>query len=434
MAQLVHLKEQHTAKLKIAKVLLFAGVALYLVFCFTPLRLHYDTVRYFAIKDCIELGCPPDSDAAKDFFPFGYTAFLLLFSKLGILNSFSIVFVNALYLFGGLVLLYKVFEKQVSPVYLFVLVLFNWLFIKFVAHPLSEMQYLFLSMACIYYFHRYTQSKKIVFLLLSLFLSWLALQTRTVGISLVAGIGVGFLWEFRNGMLLFLKKNKILVAAVAIAAVAAVVFFAKELGIKHYLGVFTTHLANTSFLAMWGWHFTEWGEVLMNMPSGKAIEKIPMQLGAAMFILVGIVFFIWFCYSFFFKKNSIPFFIKAYLFFYFLIIFTWPFADPRFWVPVIPIMVVVVLQSSFEKMKTMKIASSLFLVFYILMGALSAVFMIYSSFNKEFLAKTQANGVYRKEYETHFFGKTIPDSTTTIRADSTNVINVSIVDLLKRHD
>lgn len=434
MAQLVHLKEQQTAKLKIAKVLLFAGVALYLVFCFTPLRLHYDTVRYFAIKDCIELGCPPDSDAAKDFFPFGYTAFLLLFSKLGILNSFSIVFTNALYLFGGLVLLYKVFEKQISPIYLFVLVLFNWLFIKFVAHPLSEMQYLFLSMACIYYFHRYTQSKKIVFLLLSLFLSWLALQTRTVGISLVAGIGVGFLWEFRNGMLLFLKKNKILVAAVAIAAVAAVIFFAKELGIKHYLGVFTTHLANTSFLTMWGWHFTEWGEVLMNMPSGKAIEKIPMQLGSALFIIVGIVFFIWFCYSFFIKKNSIPFFIKAYLFFYFLIIFTWPFADPRFWVPVIPIMVVVVLQSSFEKMKAMKIASSLFLVFYILMGALSAAFMIYSSFNKEFLAKTQANGVYRKEYEMHFFGKTVPDSTTTIKTDSTSVINVSIVDLLKRHD
>lgn len=434
MAQLVHLCEQHTAKLKIAKVLLFAGVALYLVFCFTPLRLHYDTIRYFAIKDCIELGCPPDSDAAKDFFPFGYTAFLLFFSKMGILNSFSIVVTNALYLFGGLVFLYKIFEKKISPVFLFVFVLFNWLFIKFVAHPLSEMQYLFLSMACIYYFHKFTQSKKVAFLLLSVLLSWLALQTRTVGISLVAGIGLGFLWEFRNGMLLFLKKNKILVATVTIAAVASVIFFAKELGIKHYLGVFTTHLENTSFLTIWAWHFTEWGEVLMNMPSGKPIEKIPMQLGSKLFIIVGIVFFIWFCYSFFIKKNSIPFFIKAYLFFYFLIIFTWPFADPRFWVPVIPIMVVAVLQSSFEKMRAMKIASSLFLVFYILMGALSAAFMIYSSFNKEFLAKTQANGVYRKEYETHFFGKTIPDSTITIKKDSTNFINVSIVDLLKRHD
>lgn len=426
---------QHNPKLGIAKILLFVLIALYFVFCFTPLRLHYDTIRYFAIKDCLELGCPPQSDAAKDFFPFGYTAFLLIFSKLGILNSFSIVFINALYLLGGLVFIYKVFEKKITPAFLFVLVLSNWLFIKFVAHPLSEMQYVFLSMASIYYFNKYAQSKKIPFLLLAVFLSWLALQTRTVGISLVAAIGAGFIWEYKDSMVLFLRRNKILVAGIIVSVIAAVIIFAKELGIQHYLGVFTTHLKQTSFATRLAWHFTEWGEVLLNMPSGKAIEKLPLQLGSALFIIVGIVFFIWFCITFFIKKNSIPFFLKAYLFFYFVIIFNWPFADPRFWVPVVPIIVIVVLQSSLDKIKRMKIITSLFLLFYILMGALSAFFMIYSSFNKEFLAKTQANGVYRKEYEMHFFGKVAQDtSAKATHADSTNVINASIVDLLKRHD
>ena len=236
-------------------------------------------------------------------------------------------------------------------------------------------------------------------------------------------------------MLLFVKKNKILFAGITIAIAAAVIIFAKVLGIQHYFGVFTTHLKKAPFFTRLGWHFTEWGEVLLNMPAGKAIEKLPPHLGSALFIITGIIFFGWFCFSFFIKKSSLPFFLKAYVFFYFIIMFNWPFADPRFWVPVIPVMAVVILQWPFEKARRAKIPTYLFLVFYILMGLLSAGFMIYSSFNKEFFAKTQANGVYKKEYEIHFFGKVSRDtSTTSVQTDSTSVINVSIVDLLKRHD
>jgi len=69
----------------IVKLAFFTILAVYIVDCFTPLRLHVDTIRYYAIKDCIEFGCPADSDAATDYFPYGYTVLLLVFSKLGIL-------------------------------------------------------------------------------------------------------------------------------------------------------------------------------------------------------------------------------------------------------------------------------------------------------------------------------------------------------------
>src|ERR1700688_2049045 len=96
----------------------FAMVAVYLIDCFTPLRLHYDSVRYYAIKDCWEFKCPPDSDAAKDYFPIGYTALLFVLSKLGILKSFSIVLINSAFLLSSLYFLYKVFEGS-FPKYLF---------------------------------------------------------------------------------------------------------------------------------------------------------------------------------------------------------------------------------------------------------------------------------------------------------------------------
>src|SRR4051812_22459970 len=81
--------------------------AVYLLNCFSPLRLHVDMLRYFAIKDCVELGCPPDSTAAKDYLPWGYTGLLLALSKIGLLKSFVLVLINCIYLGVSLYLIRK---------------------------------------------------------------------------------------------------------------------------------------------------------------------------------------------------------------------------------------------------------------------------------------------------------------------------------------
>jgi len=87
---------------RLMKILLLALAGIYLLNCLSPIRLHVDTLRYFAIKDCIELGCPPDSEAARDYFPYGYTALLLILSKLHLLHSAVIILFNCAYLFGGI--------------------------------------------------------------------------------------------------------------------------------------------------------------------------------------------------------------------------------------------------------------------------------------------------------------------------------------------
>src|SRR5215216_5086188 len=87
------------------KFLFFLLVFIYLANCFTPLHLHVDTVRYFNIKDCMEGHCPDvpvGPSPATDYLPYGYTALLILLSKLGILKSFSIIFINCIYIFGAL--------------------------------------------------------------------------------------------------------------------------------------------------------------------------------------------------------------------------------------------------------------------------------------------------------------------------------------------
>jgi hypothetical protein len=402
-----------------------AIVTVYLADCFTPFRIHMDGLRYFAIKDCIEFGCPLDSPAATDYFPYGYTALLLVFSKLGILKSFWLVLINCIFLFTGLYFFSRVFEKKISPYLLSLIILINWLFVKYTAHPLSEMQYIFFSLMGVYFFHRFIIQKRMQLLLLSLFFSWLAFVTKTVGITLMGAIAVGLIWEFREAQLAFLKKNKILVGSILVLLVLALIFFSKFLGINHYANVLSEHFKEAPFFTRMEWRFKEWGEMFLNTPSNKVIDHVA-KLGEYGFVLVGFLIFCWFMFKLYFKKNNLPFFLKAYFLFYCIIIFNWPFNDPRFWIPVMPLMAAFVLQLPIGENKLTRFLSTSLFVVYLALGAFASGYMVYTSFNKAELAKNQAKGVYKNEYEVHFFGKPLSDTATQV--------DPYIVEFLRRYD
>lgn len=394
----------------------------FLLNCFTPLRLHYDMLRYFAIKDCIELKCPPGADP-NDYMPYGYTALLLLLSKLGILKSFTIVFVNCLYLFGALFFLKKIFSNILSPYLLFFLVLLNWAVIKFVAHPLSETQYLFFSLASLYSFYLFVRNKNIWHLLLAFLLAGLAFLTRTIGITLVAALLTALIWEYRKQLLNLIKKNGFLLLAL-ILCLSGVLIFSKQLGLNHYTGEMSKQFnEGLRYSDIVFWHFSEWGEIVLNTSRFKVIGFFPTPAGEWLFIIAGILGLGGFIYLCFIRKNSIPFIIKAYLFFYFMLMFNWPYADPRFWMPVIPLIAAVISQTNFSTNRFLKWFSISYFLFYSALGLISLVYLTHTSLNKKELSKTQAKGVYRNEYEMHFFGKTLSDTVTRVDSNLVNFLN-----------
>jgi hypothetical protein len=398
---------------------------LFFLNCFTPLRLHYDMLRYFAIKDCIESKCPPGADP-NDYMPYGYTALLLIFSKLGILRSFTLVCINCLYLFFGLYFVRKIFTNIRSPYFLFFLVLLNWTVIKFVTHPLSELQYLFFSLASLYAFYLFVQRKKITHLFLSFLFAGFAFLTRSVGITLVAALSVSLIWEYRKELIGLVKKNKIAVFAAGIC-IAVVLIFSRQLGLNHYSGVMSRQFKEgLQFRDVIQWHFSEWGEIFLNTSKLKVISYLPGRLGGTLFLIAGILGVGGFIYICFIGKNRIPFVVRAYLFFYMLLLFNWPFADPRFWVPIIPLIAAVISQTSFSHKPVFKIIALSYLLIYSLLGLASLGFITYTTFNKKEFSKIQAAGVYRNEYETHFFGKPLSDTVTHV--------DQNLVDFLNKYD
>ncbi len=131
---------------------MFGMVLVYLLRAVLPLHLHFDRIRYYNIKDCLEFGCDPNSFAATELPPFGYTGLLIVLSSWVSSIRFSIVFVNCLYILLVFTWCIKIFASQLNPFVFGVLALFNWTLIKFVAHPLSEMQYIFFSAVSLYCF------------------------------------------------------------------------------------------------------------------------------------------------------------------------------------------------------------------------------------------------------------------------------------------
>jgi hypothetical protein len=117
-----------------------------------------------------------------------------------------------------------------------------------------------------------------------------------------------------------------------------------------------------------------------------------------------------------------PAVIIFYLVIYSLVIFKWPHFDPRFWVPVLPFVVTVILKAPLPAAKWLKPFSICVFAAYMLMGIAAFSFSFYTQFNKEAFARTQANGIYQKEYEIHFFGKTPEFNTTPTRFEALEIL------------
>lgn len=394
-------------------------VVVFLANCYTPLRLHVDTLRYFAIKDCIELGCPPDSTAAQDYLPFGYTALLLALSKIGLLKSWAIVFLNCVFLFVSLYLIAKMFQKSANMWVYLLLVFLNWTTIKFVAHPLSEMQYLFFSIASLYLFDVFARTRNFLALGASVLLAGLAFLVRSVGVTLVAGLVVATLWEYRKELIAFVQRNKILVGGLVVVCLL-VLIFSRQLGLNHYLGVFTKQFdEGVAASDVFRWHMIEISEMTFNLPFTKVAAYFPVAT-RIVFVGMGVVLAIGMGWILYRQRHVVPVVVSAYLFFYSVLIFTWPFYDPRFWVPVFPLCAVIIaglppslFQPAWMRLTTMAAASA-----YCVLGIAAVAYFTYTSYSKPVLASTQAGGSYQKEYEYVF---KINQANSTVQPDAAAV-------------
>lgn len=413
----------------VPRLIVLALLGLYIANCFSPLRLTNDTLRYLGIMEWMEAGRPQQHLAAKDFFPYGYVWFLLGLEKLHLARSFFIAFIQIFYLVGSVWFIKKMFGAGVQWWQLIALCLLSWASLKFVITPLSEMQFLFFSMGALYFFHDWQNRKKPLQLLWAIAFTLIAILTRTIGIVLVAAFILSLLLKNRSAIRTIIVSNKLAVAA-GIAVFIAFFIFSRS-AISAYLH---SHSANFKPFLQYpvGFiknnlenHLMNWSALVMNAPAPR-INFISYELLKVIYLLAGVLSIAGLGYFLFRKKGNVPLEAKVYLVCYALLLFNWPLFEPRLWVPVFPLCIAVMLQQ--EKMLNGfgRYATRAYKAAYVLVGVVALSYYTYTSFNKQAFAVKQDAGIWRNEYETHFFGKTLSDTATGVREP--------VLRILKKYD
>ena len=404
--------------------LFFIATALfYILNCFAPLRLEYDSIHYFSLKECLENACPAGFHAADDPHPFGYPLLLWGLARLGILHAFVIAGVNALFLAGSLFFVTGTLPAALRSFALFPLVLLQWTFIKFFAYPLSEMQYLFFSTGCLYCFQRYTQERRPGWLIGAIAGAGLAFFTRGAGLVLAPAILAGLICQYREVLKVKVRRKILWVPGAVLCLIVLLLLCAKPLRLGLYLDSIQRRGPGTVFLLTG--HIKEWGQLLLNVPGSKITGFLP-GWGNGLLILAGLLLAGLFSYALFIRRKHMPVVVSVYLLAYCVLLFNWPFYDARFWMPVLPFVGVLIISLKDQFRGVLKTTLQSVFILYLCMGLGAAGYSTYTAFHKEALARTQAGGIFRNEYETYFFGKPLSDSVS--RTDP------YILNILKRYN
>jgi hypothetical protein len=283
-----------------------------------------------------------------------------------------------------------------------VLLLLSYPIVKFSSYPMSEMQYLFFSCGSLYFFRLYTdRGSRPAALALAFMFAGLATLTRTVGIALLPALMAGLAWHHR---VVLMRYWKILVPAVVVMAAG----MAMVVGMSSNLYMSSVRLAGPGWMALLREHLMEWGQLMLNVPMGK-MAGIGERVVRWLMIAIGSFLVCLVSYQLMRQRKKIPLAAGIYLALYCLLIFCWPFFDVRFWIPVAPLMIMILLQGKYPRF------FRLMVFVYMLAGMGALGYSAYTAFNRQALARNQAGGRYRNEYEIFFFGKPSPD--TAVRVD-----------------
>ena len=399
-------------------IVLILGILLVLLAnSFSPLRLTNDTLDYFTQMEKMDKSLPAQFDQQKNSFPYGYVVFLLVLKKLGILTYTTIVVIQFCYLLGVLYISNRIFGGRMNIYVFTILFICSWLTMKFTLFALSEMQYLFASLGALYFYQRFEVRKNFWSALITILFCLVAIFTRTVGIALLPSFGVAFFLKNRKNIRHWHPGEKILVIFIcsSFLALLAIILFTSpyfESLWQQFRSEPLNYLRNTM-----GRHIIDWGEVFINLPILKITGYVSVNLSRLIYVAVGCMSLILVFHTLFIRKVLVSLHTEIYFVLYVAGVFGSASFDSRFWFPVLPFLLFLLLQS-----KIPEFVLYAYKVFYISTGLFVLGYYTFLSFNKDVFASRHDMGIWRAEYETLFYGRSGAGDTTSINKNALYIL------------
>jgi len=325
----------------------------YILQMFTPLRLTRDSVVYLQMAGSAVNGEGFLAHGEPTRYPPGYPAILTLLLKTGMAGSWSFVALNCVFLSAGLLGSFVVYRRALKfsswvGVLLCCLVLLNWVFVKHITLPLSDIPYFGVSQASLALLVLAEQSsvtRRKVILLTACVLMIIAISIRTIGIIIIpALIWVTISKYIENNKVILTNPIYIIIRSIRIIVYGSLVSLILGLGCLWILQNRYFHEATSKYnlkdkmnlipFAM-DYRLSELGDIAINIPRNKLPLPSAFTQGfysLSGFLLAGVLLYvIWLRRT---DLQSIDIYIVCYL----AVLAFWPHFDSRFWLPVIPLL------------------------------------------------------------------------------------------------
>ena len=325
------------------------GVALvYLLQLASPLRLVQDGIDYLLIAESLVQGngfrFPGEAAIVTECAP-GYPALIALLTWVGLGTSRGVVGLNlaclALGLAAGFVICRRVFECELrTAAVITLLTLLSWAVIKHALLPLSDVPYFGWSMLTLLVVSVAERRNTMLLWLGAVLLAVGAIMLRTVGITLVPAVlwawyKGGGSWTAHGGLTQRAKLARWLMSGGLLVLLGVAV---RSLLQTNYVHVVVHELYPMGFLqgflAACTFRLREFGDLAMNVPFSKAPTALRViypflgSLAVATVLRGG-----WL------RLRNIRA-VDVYLGSYILLVFGVAYYDTRYWVPVMPLLMV----------------------------------------------------------------------------------------------
>jgi hypothetical protein len=215
------------------------------------------------------------------------------------------------------------------------------------------------------------------------------------------------------------------VIAVFVVFALVVFFFQKTLRVSAYLGLFSgsdpLHTLKNDFVN----HLADWAAIFLNFSYSKFTIG-SASLVTVIYFIAGLLFFVVVACLFVKSSKAIAMPVKLYLVFYCIVIFLWPYFDPRFWVPIVPLLIAILMQAVELIPKGRRFIVTSYCIYYTIAGLGAMGYYSYTSLNKRALSVKQDASIWQNEYEQFFFGKPITHPDAKARE--------KIIHILERYD
>jgi len=360
------------ARLNVLKIAGLALVAVYFLQVVTPLRLHPDSIILLSIGETVAQGGGFLYHGHSTVFPPGYPALIAALIELHLDRVWVVVSVNVIFILIGLLALRRLFKDRLGEVALdavCLLSLLSFVFVKYSTIPLTDSVFFGVSMCTLAVMQRGASHLTWRTGIGSLSLVIACICVRRIGIAMLPPLLLMILRNVSYSFGRLSVRMRVITLSVAAAIAAAMICVAYATStLSDFTYAMKGHLPIEAVLGIAKFRLSELGEIAVNLP----FSALPPIVRAGVPFIGGCALLLSFGGLFDGKQFGV---IETYVLSYTAVIFVWPFYDPRFWLPVIPLLITYtwLLLGRFANGKIVPRACLAYVMLFVVMGIFSIV-------------------------------------------------------------